>query len=152
MSELEKAAVVSRMQTLASEIEETLKTVREATDEVRNSRSLRAVLGALLGLGNHMNGGTAKGQADGFALGDLGKMSVTKDSSNTISLLEYAVLAIHETQPECTAIASELALLREAGKVKLADVRAALQKLTGEARELQVASCTFATGGCGQWL
>ena len=59
--------------------------------ELRNSRSLRTVLSALLALGNHLNGGTNKGQADGFALGDLGKMSVTKDNSNTVSLLEYAV-------------------------------------------------------------
>ena len=62
----------------AEEIEETLKTVSEATAEVRGSGSLRAVLGALLALGNHMNGGTNKGQADCFAMGDLGKMSVTK--------------------------------------------------------------------------
>ena len=54
---------------------------------------MRAVLSALLGFGNYLNGGTNKGQADGFALGDLGKMSVTKDNANTVSLLEYAVQA-----------------------------------------------------------
>ena len=36
--------------------------------QVRNCRALRPLLSLLLALGNHMNGGTAKGQADGFAL------------------------------------------------------------------------------------
>jgi len=126
----------------SEEVEELLKTVSEAINELRNSRSLRTVLSALLALGNHLNGGTNKGQADGFALGDLGKMSVTKDNSNTVSLLEYAVQAMHASEEHAHAmlLPEELAHLREAGKIKIADVRGALQKLVGEAKELQTSA------------
>ena len=68
-----------------------------------------------------------------------------------MSLLEYAILLLHETRPGCTALADELAHLREAGKIKLADVRAALQKLTGEARELQVAPARGVSSSKERW-
>ena len=48
-----------------------LSSVGDAYDEVKESLGLRMVLGALLAYGNYMNGGTAKGQADGFNLADL---------------------------------------------------------------------------------
>ena len=59
--------------------------------EIRESQALPPIFGLLLALGNHLNGGSSKGQADGFALEDLGKMSVFKDNSNESNLLEYAI-------------------------------------------------------------
>ena len=64
--------------------------------QVRNCKGLGPVLGMLLALGNHMNSGTGKGQADGFSLFDLAKTSVTKDNTNTTTLLGYAVQARRE--------------------------------------------------------
>jgi len=82
----------------AEELEDPLKTVGDAIEEVRQCRALKPLLSVLLCLGNHMNGGTPKGQADGFALEDLSKMSVTKDLDNKTSLLEYAVALLHASQ------------------------------------------------------
>lgn len=47
--------------------------------------------------------------------------------------------ALHasEKYAHATRLPDELAHLKEAGKIKLADVRGALQKLIGEAKELQ---------------
>ena len=103
----------------AEELEDPLKTVGDAIEEVRQCRALKPLLSVLLCLGNHMNGGTPKGQADGFALEDLSKMSVTKDLDNKTSLLEYAVALLHASQVRRTprtphashdAIRSSLAL------------------------------------------
>ena len=77
------------------ELEVPLTTVAEAIEEVRSCKGLRHILGTLLSLGNHMNGGTNKGQADGFVLDDLPKMSVAKDNANRHSLLEHAATVLH---------------------------------------------------------
>ena len=97
-----------------------------------------SVLGILLALGNHLNGGTPKGRADGFALADLGKMTVAKDNANRSSLLEYALAALEGAGEHSRGLRlpDELHLLASA-KFKLADVKGALQKLGGEARELE---------------
>ena len=43
-------------------------------DAVRDSEAIRDVLRLVLALGNHMNGGTRRGQADGFGLGIMPKV------------------------------------------------------------------------------
>ena len=40
------------------------------------------MLGYTLGIGNVLNGGTPKGQADGFELAVLGKLNSMKDNQN----------------------------------------------------------------------
>ena len=106
----------------------------------RSCKGLRHILGTLLSLGNHMNGGTNKGQADGFVLDDLPKMSVAKDNANRHSLLEHAATVLHASlEPDhagATRFPEELPHLKEAAKVVMSDVRAALQRLTGEANSL----------------
>jgi hypothetical protein len=46
-------------------------------------------LGLVLAVGNYMNGGTARGQADGFTMEALDTLANTKDLSNSISLLDH---------------------------------------------------------------
>ena len=53
-----------------------------AFDEVRNSQWLKKIFGFILGLGNILNGGTQKGQADGFYLEALSKATTMKDVNN----------------------------------------------------------------------
>lgn len=42
-------------------------------------------------LSNYLNGGTNKGQADGFNLEALSKLSSTKDAENKSTLLDYVI-------------------------------------------------------------
>lgn len=42
-------------------------------------------------LSNYLNGGTNKGQADGFNLEALSKLSSTKDAENKTTLLDYVI-------------------------------------------------------------
>ena len=51
-----------------------------ACKELKESKHFQIVLSAILSLGNIMNGGTTKGQADGFSLDILPKLSGIKDS------------------------------------------------------------------------
>ena len=48
---------------------------------LEGNATLFNVLGMALAVGNIMNGGTAKGRADGFEFGVLTKLATTKDNS-----------------------------------------------------------------------
>ena len=126
----------------AEELEEPLRTVAEAIEEIRQSKTLPPLLGLLLALGNHMNAGTPKGQADGFALHDLSKTRHTKDNANAASLLEYAVHALvgGGVGGHVARMHEEVPHLKEACKVRMADVQAALARLEADAKELACAA------------
>ena len=51
-------------------------------EELRSSVHFKKILGFILALGNILNGGTAKGQADGFYLEALSKATSMKDINN----------------------------------------------------------------------
>ncbi|MEQ2215502.1 hypothetical protein XENOCAPTIV_001889 [Xenoophorus captivus] len=56
------------------------------------SSGVREVMGLVLALGNHMNGGSRiRGQADGFGLEILPKLKDVKSRDNRISLVDYVV-------------------------------------------------------------
>ena len=65
-------------ETLADEF----KTALTATEQVRNSKSLRAVLQRILAYGNYLNGSSARGGAYGFKLADLSKLVNVKSSDS----------------------------------------------------------------------
>ena len=63
-------------------VSNTIRSFDTAFDELRDSVYLKKIFGYILALGNIMNGGTAKGQADGFYLEALSKVTTTKDINN----------------------------------------------------------------------
>ncbi len=68
-----------------------IKLLEQAVESIVNSKKLNTFLGTVLALGNYMNGGTAKGQADGFQLTVLNRLDMTKDKTNKITLLQFIV-------------------------------------------------------------
>lgn len=60
---------------------------------------IRRVLGLVLAFGNYMNGGTARGQADGFNLLVLTKLRDVKSQDNTSTLVAYLVHEICRDDP-----------------------------------------------------
>ena len=65
-----------RFDLLLGEVMPDLGIVRSATLELRESERLKEVLGAVLTLGNALNGGTFRGNAAGFQLDALAKVCV----------------------------------------------------------------------------
>lgn len=66
----------------------------DACNLARTNASLRKTLGIVLAVGNFLNGGSARGQADGFALDALEALASTKDVTNTITLLDYVTMYV----------------------------------------------------------
>ena len=67
--------------------------------ELAENRDLPQILSLILTVGNYMNGGTRKGQADGFDLDILTKLDAVKGigtKSSTITLLDYVVKCCYE--------------------------------------------------------
>lgn len=59
------------------------------------------MLGAVLALGNYMNGGHNKrGQADGFQIDALSKALEIKDNANKQTLVEYLIGLMKDLYPE----------------------------------------------------
>ncbi|ESO02023.1 hypothetical protein HELRODRAFT_65173, partial [Helobdella robusta] len=78
------------VESLAS-IEQRLVNIRLVTECLMNSQEIQKIMAMILAFGNYMNGGTIRGQADGFALDILSKLKDVKNKDNTFSLLEYLV-------------------------------------------------------------
>ncbi|XP_028253678.1 formin [Parambassis ranga] len=69
-----------------------LNTVSSVCKALLGRDSVREVMGLVLALGNHMNGGNrSRGQADGFGLEILPKLKDVKSRDNRISLVDYVV-------------------------------------------------------------
>jgi len=104
-------------------IQSPIDTLASAIREVRSSTSLRAVLGAVLALGNYMNGGSEKGQADGFNIEVLNKISLVKDNQNKKTLLEYVVNIVRKTNgPEIAGkLPADLTQLEAAARIASVD-------------------------------
>ncbi|XP_014909471.1 formin-like isoform X2 [Poecilia latipinna] len=75
-----------------SSIKRKLSSVSCVCKVLLESSSVREVMGLVLALGNHMNGGSRiRGQADGFGLEILPKLKDVKSRDNRISLVDYVV-------------------------------------------------------------
>ena len=70
-----------------------------AFSEIKSNEVFMQVLGQVLAIGNVLNGGTAKGQADGFDIPVFTKLTAMRDV-NGKSLLEYIMLKMKEKDEE----------------------------------------------------
>ncbi|GJQ08265.1 hypothetical protein GpartN1_g56.t1 [Galdieria partita] len=113
-----------------------LNVIHKAVEAVENSKALKAILGVILSLGNYMNGGTIRGQADGFILDILSKLSDTKAIDNETTFLQYAAHVAYYDAAESRAVVMELKILREASKISLSEVAESLCGLRTELKEL----------------
>jgi diaphanous 1 len=72
---LEAMVFKSRFELQVAELVPDLTILRSAMIQVKGSERFKDVLGMILRLGNRLNGGTFRGNATGFKLGDLLKVS-----------------------------------------------------------------------------
>lgn len=71
------------------EMDQQLRELHTACDEITNSLSLKNLLETLLAVGNYLNGSSQNGQADGFSINILNKLKDIKDIDDKGNLLEF---------------------------------------------------------------
>jgi len=122
----------------AAEIQEPLATTRKAVKEVSASSAFRTILGTIVAFGNRMNGGNKqRGQADGFDLECLPKLSDTKDKSNKETLLQYMVRFLNKSKPDAMKLKDEWENVADAARVDLEDLKNKTKRIAVEQEMLK---------------
>lgn len=73
------------------EIDQQLRELHTACDEISNSMPLKNLMETILAVGNYMNGGTEEGQADGFTIATINKLKEIQDHDSKTNLLEFVL-------------------------------------------------------------
>jgi hypothetical protein len=77
-------------------------------------------------VGNHLNGGTYRGQARGFRLETLLRLTDVKAVDRKTSLLHFVVKELKKTSPEVEFLGKELSLVIKASALHLDGTRESL--------------------------
>lgn len=108
----------------------------DAAETFRHSRALKQALAIVLSVGNYLNGGTNRGQADGFDISVLSQLENIKDATNKTSLAGYCVqqmVKLHG-KDSLKQLAADLALCSEAMKHSLKNVSGEVRRFVAEVK------------------
>eukprot|EP01132_Coremiostelium_polycephalum_P004937 gene4937-6154_t len=89
-----------------------LEKLSTAIQDTKSNENFKKILGIILVLGNHMNGGSSRGQADGFNLEILDALVMTKDIDNKATLLDYIVKISLDKYPKTKHLSDEFESLK----------------------------------------
>ena len=113
---------------LIPRLEESFKYLIPACEELRNNKHFHEFLGTILSLGNIMNGGTSKGQADGFSLDLLPKLSGLKDSTGH-SILTFICTKTNKEDPTFEGFKGKFPNLEKAAVYSLNETKKKVEEL-----------------------
>jgi hypothetical protein len=104
-------------------------------DEIRASDMLKKIFSIILSIGNILNAGTAKGQADGFTLDILSKLNSIKDNTGQKNLLTYICTIMKKDDETFENVRKSFPNLNEAAKITMNDNVAILNKLKKDLKD-----------------
>jgi len=107
--------------------------IERAISSVRNSKALPQLCALVLHAGNYINGGTNRGQADGFDFAVLGRLAMIKDASGSGTLLSFVVHKLLDLEGAefAARLSSDLAPCRAASEFPLRPALAASTRFQG---------------------
>uniref|UniRef100_A0ABD2X4U5 Protein diaphanous n=1 Tax=Trichogramma kaykai TaxID=54128 RepID=A0ABD2X4U5_9HYME len=108
-----------------------------ACEEVKSSKKFAKILELILLCGNYMNSGSKNGQAFGFEISFLTKLTSTKDIENKQTLLHYLVDTIERKFPDCLSFSEELTHIDRASRVSLENIQRTLRQMDSNIRNLE---------------
>ncbi|XP_036140076.1 protein diaphanous isoform X2 [Monomorium pharaonis] len=134
---LRSLSFMLRYEELIQDIKPDIVAATAACEEVKNSKKFARILELILLLGNYMNSGSKNGQAFGFEISFLTKLTSTKDIDNKQTLMHYLVDTIERKFPECLSFVEELAHVDRASRVSLENVQRTLRQMETNIRNLE---------------
>lgn len=108
-----------------------------ACEEVKTSKKFAKVLELILLLGNYLNTGSKNGQAYGFEIGFLTKLTNTKDHENKSTLLHYIVDTIEKKFPEALTFHEDLSHVAKAARVSLENIQKTMRQMNSSLKNLE---------------
>ncbi|XP_077255342.1 diaphanous related formin 1 isoform X3 [Temnothorax americanus] len=134
---LRSLSFMLRYEELVQDIKPDIVAATAACEEVKSSKKFARILELILLLGNYMNSGSKNGQAFGFEISFLTKLTSTKDIDNKQTLMHYLVDTIERKFPECLSFVEELAHVDRASRVSLENVQRTLRQMETNIRNLE---------------
>ncbi|KAH0953784.1 hypothetical protein HN011_009923, partial [Eciton burchellii] len=134
---LRSLSFMLRYEELVQDVKPDIVAATAACEEVKSSKKFARILELILLLGNYMNSGSKNGQAFGFEISFLTKLTSTKDIDNKQTLMHYLVDTIERNFPECLNFAEELAHVDRASRVSLENVQRILRQMENNIRNLE---------------
>lgn len=108
-----------------------------ACEEVKQSKKFAQILELILLVGNYMNSGSRNGQAYGFEMNFLTKLTSTKDVENKITLLHYLTEIIENKFPELLLFYEELTHVDRAARVSVDTLQKMLRQMDTSIKNLE---------------
>jgi hypothetical protein len=108
-----------------------------ACEEIKSSKKLAKMLELVLLLGNVLNSGSRNGQAVGFEISYLTKLSSTKDVENRQTLLHYLAETVEAKFPEVLNFDEELIHLDKAARVSVETISKSLRLMDSDLKNLE---------------
>ena len=99
-----------------------------ACKELKENKHFKSMLSIILSLGNIMNAGTEKGQADGFSLDLLPKLAGIKDNSGN-SLLNFVASKTNQEDPTFEGFKNKFLYLKKASGYSLKETKKKLEEI-----------------------
>jgi len=115
-------------------INSSLDYIKKANEEIKNSEIFKKLLAYVLTIGNILNGGTQKGQADGFNLDILKNMNNLKDTSNK-TLIQYICAMIKKEDEDFGNIKKQFLGLTEVSKMSFSETQSSINKLKKDLKD-----------------
>ncbi|MED6267652.1 hypothetical protein CHARACLAT_014408, partial [Characodon lateralis] len=113
---------------------ETLKPKSELLDRacqsVRESSRLPSFCKLILSVGNFLNYGTHTGNADGFKIGTLLRLTETKANKSRITLLHHILEKVEEDHPDLLNLPNDLQICEKAAGVNMESIQSEANSLT----------------------
>lgn len=139
-------SVISEFDELALDANRRTELVRTTSNRVRESTRFARLLSIILKVGNELNKGTEKGEAQGVRLASLVKLSQTKSNQNT-TLLQYLVEHLEKKDPHVLEFADDFPDLLESSRCSMQTLSADVNKLSSSLAAVEHASKAAAKAG-----
>ncbi|XP_050531223.1 protein diaphanous [Daktulosphaira vitifoliae] len=108
-----------------------------ACEEVRSAKRFGKLLELVLLMGNYMNSGSRNGQAYGFDISFLPKLTSIKDVENRATLVHYLADVVEREHPDWLAFGDELTHCDRAARVSVDAVRKQLRAMDAGVRNVE---------------
>jgi hypothetical protein len=117
-------------------LSESLEYMISACDEIKTNKHFKLILSIILGLGNILNGGSTRGQADGFSLDLLNKLSGIKDNLGN-SILTWICSKANKMDPSFEGFKGQFIQLEKAAQFSLKETNDTLINLKKTENQLE---------------
>ncbi|XP_052078759.1 formin-J-like [Mytilus californianus] len=142
-SRIEGFAVKEEFNTNMDWIKPAIEAVITAAKEIKENSHLHELLYLVLIAGNYLNNGNYAGDAAGFKLSSLIKLTETRANKPRMNLLHYVILQADEKNPDLLKFPDEMKYLKEASQASLENVTSDINGLHDKITKLSMQAETI---------